>query len=137
MFDETRNYKEQGHFFFKSGDNLKKVSNKVPEKPGVYYVVRLAKGKIKLVYIGKSESIQQNGLKAKLLNRSLNSNQSDISKEDFFQNKMVEEEIDALDIYWFVTMDKNHNDLPTFVEGLLLQQFYDWNAMVPEWNVEF
>ena len=136
MFDETRQYKEQGHFFFNGGDNLKEVSKKVPEKPGVYYIVRLAQGKITLVYIGKSEFIQQNGLKAKLLNRSLNSNQADISKEKYFQQKMVEEQIDALDIYWFVTMDKNHNDLPAFVEGLLLQRVFDWNGMVPEWNVE-
>jgi len=135
MFDETRKYKEQGHFFFNSGDNLKDVSKKVPEKPGVYYIVRLAKGKITLVYIGKSESIQQNGLKAKLLNRCINGNHSDISREEYFQQKMVEEQIDALDIYWFVTMDKNHNDLPAFVEGLLLQRVFDWNGMVPEWNV--
>lgn len=137
MFDETRKYKDQGHFFFYSGSNLKEVSEKVPEKPGVFYVVRLAKGKITLVYIGKSESIPQNGLKPKLLNSSVNSNQLDISREEYFQQKIVAEQIDALDIYWFVTMDKNHNDLPTFVEGLLLQQFFDWNGRLPEWNGEF
>ena len=137
MFDETRKYKDQGHFFFYSGSNLKEVSEKVPEKPGVFYVVRLAKGKITLVYIGKSESIPQNGLKPKLLNSSVNSNQLDISREEYFQQKIVAEQIDALDIYWFVTMDKNHNDLPTFVEGLLLQQFFDWNGRLPEWNEEF
>ncbi|MBL0053017.1 MAG: hypothetical protein IPP29_16660 [Bacteroidetes bacterium] len=34
---------------------------------------------------------------------------------------MIEKNIDGLDIYWFVTMDKTNNDLPGYVEGLLMQ----------------
>lgn len=52
MFDETTKYKEQVHFFFESGNNPVVVSNKVPNKPGIYYILRLAKGKFDSVYIG-------------------------------------------------------------------------------------
>jgi len=54
MFDEIKKYKNYGHFFFKRGGNLKQVSKSVPDLPGVYYIVRLFKGKIELVYIDKS-----------------------------------------------------------------------------------
>jgi hypothetical protein len=85
MFDETTKYKEQGHFFFESGDNLNTVSNKVPNKPGVYYILRLGKGKIDLVYIGKSGTIQQNGtFKDQLLNGRLNNKQEGIKRQVFF-----------------------------------------------------
>jgi hypothetical protein len=53
MFDETKKYKNNGHFFFKNGNQLSEVSKNVPELPGVYYIVRLAKGRVELVYIGK------------------------------------------------------------------------------------
>ena len=57
MFDETKKYKNNGHFFFKKGNQLSEVSKGVPELPGVYYIVRLAKGRVELVYIGKSGTI--------------------------------------------------------------------------------
>ena len=36
MFDELKNYKNNGHFFFKSGNSLRDVSKDVPDLPGVY-----------------------------------------------------------------------------------------------------
>ncbi len=38
--------------------------------------------------------------------------------------KNDEENIDALDIYWFVTYDEDHKDLPGFVEAILMQHFF-------------
>jgi hypothetical protein len=61
MFDEIKKYTDNGHFFFKKGDNLKQVIKRVPDLPGVYYVVRLSNGRIELVYVGQSGTIQQNG----------------------------------------------------------------------------
>ena len=34
MFNETKKYKNSGHFFFKKGDSLLEVSKDVPELPG-------------------------------------------------------------------------------------------------------
>ena len=137
MFDELRKYKKNGHFFFKKGDRLSVVSNDVPELPGVYYFIRLAKGKVDLIYIGKSGTIHPDGsLKNQLLKGHLNNKQEGILRQEFFEKKMHEENIDALDIYWFVTMDKMNNDLPGYVEGLLLQRHYEIYGRLPEWNKE-
>lgn len=113
MFDETNKYKNNGHFFFKKGDKLTDISKDVPELPGVYYIVRLAKGKIDLVYIGKSGTITQSGeFKEQLLRGRINNKQEGTKRQEFFDKKMITENIDGLDIYWFVTMDKINGDLP-------------------------
>lgn len=138
MFDETRKYKNNGHFFFKKGDRLSEVSKNVPELSGVYYVIRLAKGRVELVYIGKSGTITQSGqFKEQLLKGRINNKQDGLKRQDFFDKKMIEENIDGLDIYWFVTMDESNSDLPTYVEGLLMQRFFEVQGRLPLWNKDF
>jgi len=122
MFSETKKYKQQGHFFFQKGNSLKEQSKEVPDLPGIYYILRLAKGKVDLVYIGKSVGAT--------LVVALSHN----DQQKYFENKMTKENIDGLDIYWFVTMDKNNNDLPGYVEGLLLQRYFDVHGKLPPWN---
>ena len=135
MFDETTKYKSNGHFFFKSGDKLIEVSKGVPDKPGVYYILRLARGKIDLVYIGKSGTITQSGeFKDQLLNGRINNKCNGMKRQDFFDEKINAEKIDALDIYWFVTMDKFNNDLPGYVEALLMQRYFEVYGKLPIWN---
>ena len=86
MFDETKKYKTNGHFFFKKGDSLKHLTKGVPDLPGVYYIVRLSKGRIELVYIDKSGTIQQNGqFKDQGLQTRLNCKQEGIEREVFFK----------------------------------------------------
>jgi len=138
MFTETKKYVNSGHFFFKKGDRLIDVSKEVPELPGVYYIIRLAKGKIDLVYIGKSGTITQSGtFKEQLLKGRINNKQENIKRQDFFDKKLVEEKIDGLDIYWFVTMDKMNNDLPGYVEGLMMQRYFEVHGKLPLWNKDF
>jgi len=138
MFDEVRKYKNNGHFFLRRGGLLAEESKDVPELPGVYFIMRLARGHVELVYIGKSGTIKQDmTFKNQLLKSSINGKQEGIKRQDFFDNKMTLENIDALDIYWFVTMDKSNADLPGYVEGLLMQRFYELYGRLPEWNKEF
>lgn len=138
MFDETKKYKNKGHFFFKKGERLSAVSKDVPELPGVYYIVRLAKGRIELVYIGKSGIISQRGQsKDHLLKGTLNNEQEGMKRQEFFDKKMIDENIDGLDIYWFVTIDKTNNNLPGYVEGLLMQRFFEVNGKLPVWNKDY
>ncbi len=138
MFDEIRKYKNNGHFFFKSGNSLKDVSKDVPDLPGVYYIVRLAGGRVELVYIGKSGSIEQNGLfKKQGLRGRLNNKQNGMKRQDYFENKFMEENIDGLDIYWFVTFDKANRDLPGYVEGLIMQIYFERHGSLPAWNNSF
>lgn len=129
MFDELKKYKKNDHFFFKKGDRLSVVSKDVPELPGVYYIIRLAEGHVELVYFGKSGIAMPGGdNKDELLKGSI------IDKQHFLDVKLSEKNIDALDIYWFVTMDDKHNDLPAYVEGLVLQRIFDTRGKLPEWN---
>lgn len=59
MFSETKKYKNNDHFFFRKGDSLPDVSQDVPELPGIFYVIRLARGGIDLVYISRSGMLSE------------------------------------------------------------------------------
>jgi hypothetical protein len=118
--------------------SLKEISSDVPNLPGVYYIVKLAEAKVSLVYIGKSGTVMNNGkFKDQGINGRLNNKQEGMKREEFFDKKCQEKNIDALDIYWFVTIDKEYNDLPGFVEGTLMQRFYEVYGKLPEWNKEY
>ena len=138
MFDEIKKYKNNGHFFFNSGDKLIEASENVPELPGVYYIIKLSGGRIDLVYIGKSGTINQSGVfKDQLLKGRINNKTNGMKRQKYFEQKMLEENIDALDIYWFVTMDKSNSDLPGYVEGLLMQRYFEVHGKLPSWNICF
>ncbi|MBL0310486.1 MAG: hypothetical protein IPP77_12670 [Bacteroidetes bacterium] len=138
MFDETKKYKTQGHFFFKKGNSLKEQSRDVPELPGVYYILCLAQGKVDLVYIGKSGTVLQSGkFKNQQLQGRINNKQDGMKRQEYFEDKMTDENMDGLDIYWFVTMDKTNHDLPGYVEGVLMRRYFDVNGKLPQWNKEF
>ncbi len=135
MFDELIKYKTNGHFFFKNGDSLAVVSKGVPTMQGIYYIMRLAAGNIDLVYIGKSGTMQQNGsFKTQSLRGRINNRFNGQSRQEFFQSKFVEQPFEALDIYWYVTMDKSNQHLPAYVEAILLQQYFEVHQKLPPWN---
>ena len=54
MFDELQKYKNNGLLFYEYGDEVLKLSQKLPNESGVFYILKLTKGKIKLTYISKS-----------------------------------------------------------------------------------
>jgi hypothetical protein len=138
MFDELKKYKNNGHFFFSPGQNLKEVSKNVPDLPGVYYIMRLSRGKIDLVYIGKSGTMVQKGdFKSQLLRGRINNEQEGLRRQDYFEQKCKQENIEALDIYWFVTFDKVNQDLPGYIEGILIQRFFEVHGCLPLWNKEY
>ena len=134
MFDELTKYQNNGHFIFERGQTLSQVCN-APEKAGVYYILMLRKGKKELVYIGASGTINQRGeFSTQLLRGRLNNKQDGKKRQHFFEATMLENEIDALDIYWFVTFDDKHQHIPTYVEALLLQKHFDIYGCLPQWN---
>lgn len=137
MFDELTKYKNNGHFFFKRGQTLLQVCN-APEQPGVYYILMLRKGKIELVYIGSSGTINQQGkFSSQLLRGRINNKQTGMKRQQFFEEIMLQKEIDAFDIYWFITFDKDNRHLPSYVEALLLQKHFDIYGCLPQWNKGF
>ena len=138
MFDELEKYKNQGHFFFEKGKALAEVSQNVPNEAGVYVIYKLAGGKIELVYIGKSGTINQNGtFKEQKLRKRLNNKQDGVKRQEYFENKIAAENIDALDIYWYVTFDKNNQDLPAYIEGVLIQYYFEVYGELPAWNKDY
>ena len=54
MYDELKKYKTNGHLFYEIGADILKLSQKLPNATGVFYILKLTKGKIKLTYIGES-----------------------------------------------------------------------------------
>ena len=130
MFDDLAKYNNNGHFLYERGDNTLKHSQKLPNESGVYYILKLVKGKIKLSFIGKTDPTNAEN---RTLNLMFDDKEKGISMNHFFDKKMVEEEIDALDIYWFVTDE----DDPSEIANKLLQNNHDFFGVLPEWNKSF
>jgi hypothetical protein len=147
MFDELNKYKIQDHFFLNPTDRLSQVcnapdSNKGMCISGIYIVYALAKGKIDLVYIGRSgEKGQDAEIKNRkagcggLKDRIINGKDSDkVPRRKSWIALMKSEGIAALDIYWYVTYDGINMDFPEDVERVLLQRYIKLYGTLPKWN---
>ena len=141
LYDELNKYEINDHFFFKVTDSLEKVCNAPKNGSGVYVVYALAHGKIELVYIGSSGKMQENGtLKHRaggLFDRIVNGKQFNNNRKISWPEKMVDEQIEALDIYWFNTFNNKVQDIPLFTEAILIQKHFDIFRTLPRWNKEF
>ncbi len=138
MFAEIQKYTVKGHFTFKRGEILSEKSKGVPKLPGVYYIIDSTNVGDELLYAGKSGTIRQNGTCSKqLLRGRINKKQDGIKRQRYFEKKMEENNILEISIYWFVTFYEEHRDLPAFVEGLLVQRYFEENGSLPPWNKKF
>jgi hypothetical protein len=136
MFDETNKYKETGHFFLRSDEVLETSCNAPKSGNGVFIVNQLKHGRIDIVLIGSSAKIQKSGSLKKtdsLFNSIIKDPQFGLS----WINKIKKENIDGLDIYWYVTFTQRTRDIPFFVQSLLLQRYFELYGRLPNWNVEF
>ncbi|HEX8461667.1 MAG TPA: hypothetical protein VF623_09560 [Segetibacter sp.] len=141
MFDELEKYKNKNHFFVNEGDDLEVVCN-APDKPGVFIVYALVAGRIELVYIGYSSShykevegkpitIEFDILKEEIVNGVIFNKKPN---KTTLPAKIVKEKIDALDIYWYVTLDKKTRDFPEDVERAIMQAHIHIYERLPKWN---
>ena len=136
MFDETNKYKETGHFFLRSDSNIETSCNAPKSGNGVFIVNQLKHGRIDIVLIESSGKIQKGGSLDKtdsLFNSIVKDPQFGIA----WISKIKKENIDGLDIYWYVTFNQRNKDLPSFVKSLLLQKHFDIYGRLPDWNIEF
>ena len=143
MFDELNKYKKTDHFFFKPVDNLGQVCNAPTDKSGVYIIYALKGGQIELIYIGRSGEVKQDGTlfirKAGLgglKDRLVNGKQFGRPRRNSWRNQMTKEEIEALDIYWYVTHNDTFVDCPRVLENKILQRHLDIYGRLPRWNNE-
>jgi len=143
MFDELNKYKQNDHFFFKPSDNLGQVCNAPTDKSGVYIIYALKGGRVELIYIGRSGEIKSDGLlfirKAGLgglKDRLVNGKQFGEARRNSWKQKMVDEKIEALDIYWYATHNEKFIDCPRILENKLLQKHLVIYGRLPKWNDE-
>ena len=57
-------------------------------------------------------------------------------RKNTWKQKLKDENIDALDIYWYETFDDENQEIPAFMEAFLLQRFFNLYGMLPLWNKE-
>ncbi len=142
MFDELADYKNNDHFFFSKENELEDVCNAPTDKSGVYLVYELKHGRIELVYIGSSGKVLSNGtIKQRtggLYDRIVNGHQfGKIPRKKSWKQKLIDEDIDALDVYWYDTFNDKNMDIPVCVEASIIQHFFNIHAHLPRWNKEF
>lgn len=138
MFDELDKYKINDHFFFSSTEDLEKVCNAPKDKSGVYVVYELKYGRIELVYIGTSSTLNYDGVtnanEANLYDDIVNGIQFDAPRHWSWKQKLIDEHIDAFDVYWYVTIDEKFKDSPLLVESKIMKTHYKIYNKYPRWN---
>jgi hypothetical protein len=143
LFPELDKYIKKGNFEFSPNDNLNQVCNAPRDKSGVYFVYAKNREKTKLVYIGRSGEVRKDGSlfirKAGLggmKDRLINGKQFGEARRNSWKSKMLEDNIDALVIYWYVTHKKEFVDCPKKLESKLLERFSSKYGKLPDWNNE-
>ena len=134
-FEETNLYKTNDHFFYEVGQDLSSLTEKVPDLGGVFYILKLAKGRVDLVSLGKSNTLlDSKKKKVNSLKQGILYFPNGEEREPFLLEKMKKEQVDAIDIYWYVTLDKKNDHLPEYVLGLLMQRYYENFGKLPIWD---
>jgi len=141
MFDELKKYKQAGHFIFKPGDILSAVCNAPNNCSGIYCIYALSEAGVTLIYIGISgrkgpdgNIIHRNG---GIRGRFLSGKQFGDRRSKTWPTKMKEENIDALDIYWWITYNGEIRDFPRDIEDRLLKRYFAIYGRLPQWNNKF
>lgn len=125
MFQKPKNYTDNDHFFFEAEKDLEKVCNAPKDKDGVFKVLELRKGRINLVYIGYSKS-------GGLFNEIVNGLHYDKNpRKTGWTSQMLKDKTDALDIYWYVTDDKESQKKE---QVDMLKDFIEQTGKLPKWN---
>src|SRR4051794_36525100 len=116
MFDELNKYTRAGHFILKPTDSLVSVCNAPKDCSGLYIVYALEKGRVNLIYIGISG---RKGTDGKIIHRQdglrgrfLTGKQFGDLRKITWPRQMRLENIEALDVYWYVTYDDYCSDFP-------------------------
>ncbi len=141
MFSILDKYKTQDHFFLTPEQELQTVCNAPADKSGVYVIYALKKGRVELIYIGHSGKLEKDGslsnkegfsgLKDEIVNgRQFGKTPAHIA----WKKQMTRENIEALNIYWYVTDDAGYTDCPETLKRNLLRQHQDIFGAFPKWN---
>lgn len=137
-FEELECYLRNDHFFLTPKQDLSMECNAPKNSNGIYLVFELKRGKIELVYIGSSGIVLNSGAiknrRGGLYDRIVNGVQFGKSRNISWPEKLINENIDGLDVYWYETYNSKQKDIPKFVEYLMLQNHLSLNGVLPRWN---
>lgn len=118
MFDILEKYKAQGHFFFQRTDQLLDVCNLPSVGSGVFVIYALERGRVNLVNIGRFSTGKQ----------------FDDQMVISWVKRMRLENIEALDIYWYITPEDADHNLSDDLEAELLSSYRQLYGELPRWN---
>ena len=131
---ELSKYTNSGKFNFTATDILSKVCDAPEKHGGVYVIYAIKKDLRELIYVGISGRIDKqsgnfipraDGIKGRIVKGKRDGE----SRKNFWIREMINENIDALEINWFVTYDEDKfKDCPAKIESNLIKQFR------PRWN---
>lgn len=140
MFEELNKYQENGDFIFKPLDNLNDVCNAPNHSSGIYFIYAEEKTLQNLLYIGISGRRDKKGnikhRKDGLRGRFLTGKTDGVLRKKYWPQKMNQEGIKSLHIYWYVTHGKFNVDFPRDLEILFLTRFVTKYKRLPRWNRE-
>ena len=142
MFDELQKYNTSGNFFFQATDSLADVCNAPSDQYGVFLVYALQRGRVELIYIGKTgmqtaeektktEQRLKDGLRENLL-EGLHFDQT--KRKHCWPVQMLIENIEALHIHWYVTYNSEVKDRPKTIKMKLLKIYKNIYGQPPRWN---
>jgi hypothetical protein len=143
MFDELEKYNIKGNFFFQATDSLEEVCTAPSDKYGVFLAYALQKGKVELVYIGKTGiNIEKNAPQELKIRDGLKENLIDglhfdeTKRKNSWPVQMLIEDIEVLHIHWYVTWDGKYKDRPKAVKMKLLKIYKNIFGVFPRWNAQ-
>lgn len=133
-----KKYSANDYFDFFSFEQLSEKCNAPKNNVGVYLVYDDCGN---LIYIGCSGWINQDGTlgmrKNGIFARIVNGKQFDLPRKISLSKKMKEQNINKIRVKWYITIDETIKDIPGYVEGLLLQDFFNKQKKLPIWNICF
>ncbi|CAH0335851.1 hypothetical protein IQ05_01205 [Flavobacterium tiangeerense] len=140
MYKELEKFKVTNQFSFTIEDSLAEVCN-ASDGSGVFLVYAVGDSK-ELIMVGSTGTVQNNGaLKAKnggLYDKIVEGHQfAKTGRKYSWPAQMKIEDITALEVVWYETFNTDSKGIPTAVEGVILQNFFDENGRLPRWNVAF
>lgn len=134
-------FKTTNSFEYTSSDNLELVCNAPESSAGVFLVYDVIDQTKELIMVGSTGTVHNDGslkIKSGLFDKIVNGSQFTKSARKFsWPTQMKKEDINKLEVIWYETFNNEISCIPTSIEGLILQDYYDTNSKLPRWNVAF
>ncbi|WP_348797166.1 hypothetical protein [Flavobacterium adhaerens] len=143
MYKGLEKFTVKGDFKFSQEDNLEIVCNASETASGIFLVFAVVEnGAKELLMVGSTGTVQNDGtLKSKnggLYDKIVNGHQfAKTARKYSWPTQMKKESIEMLEVHWFETFNESKKEIPTSVEGQVLQAFLDENGKLPKWNIAF